>query len=71
MQYSRSIITSLVLLVSRVTISYADVTLNSVVPPTQILPNINNGGAGDIIGAIIAWLIGLTAVLTVLAISWA
>lgn len=40
-------------------------------PPTQLLPTINNSKPGEAIGAIIAWLIGLTAVLTVLAITWA
>jgi hypothetical protein len=60
----------IVILVSNVLISYAAIV---VVPPAGnvSLPTINDKGAGDAIGAIIAWLIGLTAVLTVLAITWA
>ncbi|NRH21249.1 hypothetical protein HOO68_04350 [Candidatus Gracilibacteria bacterium] len=42
-----------------------------VIPPTQNLPDINSGDPGDAIGAVIAWLIGLTAVLTIVAVTWA
>ena len=44
--------------------------VNNIVPPTQLLPAINNQWAGAAIGSIIAWFIALTAVLTVLAITW-
>lgn len=41
-----------------------------VVPPSNLLPSINNGDPGSAIGSIIAWLIGLTAVLTIVAVTW-
>jgi hypothetical protein len=47
---------------------YADYT---VIPPTQNLPDINDGDPGNAIGAVIAWFIGLTAVLTIVAVTWA
>lgn len=60
----------LVVIASSILISHAAIV---VVSPAGngILPPINDKGAGDAIAAIIAWLIGLTAVLTVLAITWA
>jgi uncharacterized membrane protein len=52
--------------------SYAAI---NVVPPavydSGIIPAINNVSPGDAIGTIISWMIGLTAVLTVLAVTWA
>jgi hypothetical protein len=55
---------------------FADIPIAS---PTDILPgnpdieltNVTVSTAGDFIGAVITWMIGLTAVLTVLAITWA
>ena len=53
--------------------SAANQTIINVVSPagSGLLPPINNTSPGAAIGAIIAWFIGLTAVLTVLAITWA
>lgn len=42
-----------------------------VTPPTTILPDINTASPGDGIGAIIAWMIWLVAVLTILSVTWA
>lgn len=47
---------------------YAAITVES---PTLILPPINDKWAGDSIAMIIAWGISLTAVLTIIAITWA
>ncbi len=68
--------TLFITLTSSIAISYADIQIAS---PTNILPgypdtnltNVSVNTAGDFIGAVIAWMIGLTAVLTVLAITWA
>lgn len=62
--------------VSSIPLLFADIQIAS---PTDILPgypdtnlsNVSVSTAGDFIGAFIAWMIGLTAVLTVLAITWA
>lgn len=47
---------------------YADYRVK---PPTQNLPDINSGDPGNAIGAVIAWFIGLVAVLTIVAVTWA
>ena len=53
----------------RIACSYADIT---VVPPdTQLLPIPATANSASSLGEIIAWFIGLTAVLTILAITWA
>ncbi len=69
MKYSRYILTFFIVVASGIAISYADVIVNNIVPPTQLLPIINSKWAGDAIGAIIVWLIRLTAILAVLAIT--
>ncbi len=71
MKFVRLTLIFLAILVSSMAISHADVMVNNIVPPTLLLPSINNQWTGDAIGSIIAWLIRLTAVLTVLTITWA
>ncbi len=39
-------------------------------PTDRLLPDINDASAGDSIASIIAWGIGLTAVLAIIAITW-
>ena len=68
--------TLFIIFVSRITLLFADIPIAS---PTDILPgnpdieltHVTVSTAGDFIGAVITWMIGLTAVLTVLAITWA
>ncbi len=42
MKYSRYILTFLIVVASGIAISYADVNVNNIVPPTQLLPTINS-----------------------------
>lgn len=40
-------------------------------PPTQLLVGAGTGNPEDIIGNIIAWMIRITAILSIIAITWA
>jgi hypothetical protein len=65
--------TSIFLLLWVAKITLLSATSIAVVPPSSeiALPDINSAGPGAAIDSIIAWTIGLTAVLTILAITWA
>lgn len=61
----------LLLWVAKISILSA-ATINVIAPLSEIdLPDINQAGPSAAIGSIIAWGIGVTAVLTILAITWA
>ena len=66
---TRSLLIALILIIASISISYADIT---VTPPagSVSLPSINSDSPGTAIASIISWMIGLTAILTVLAITW-
>ncbi len=71
MHFFRSFLIYIVILISSITFSYATIDVEA--PSSDIeLPYVNSSfEAGTAIGSIISWMIGLTAVLTILAISWA
>ncbi len=72
MKLFRYILLFLIVASSAMVISYAAGNSITVIPPpgNVALPTINTQSSGDAIGAIIAWFIWLTAVLTVIAITW-
>lgn len=75
MKFVRSILISIIVLFCSVAFSHAagGFTNNIVVTPPSssiLLPDINTSSPGKAIASVIAWCIGLTAVLTVLAATW-
>ncbi|MBX9809465.1 hypothetical protein K2X92_03700 [Candidatus Gracilibacteria bacterium] len=71
MKIFKSLFYLVFLTISNICLTFAAVDPSRIRSPGDILPASPANDIGDGIGSMIAWMIGLSAVLTIMAVTWA